>query len=107
MLFRSSYGEGGLLGLLRLVVRAGQALPLSICGKTVEPGTLLAEAPLSLKWPSWYPSTAEDRRANTQAIKTARDAGIMSVEAGVAAIAHDYDIEDQPAERARILAERG
>ena len=104
---RTSYGEGGLLGLLRLVVRAGQALPLSICGRVVEPGTLSAEAPLSLKWPSWYAATAEDRRANTQAIKTARDAGIMSLEAGIAAIAHDYDIEDQPAERARILAERG
>jgi hypothetical protein len=30
----------------------------------------------------------------------------MSIETGIAALAHDYDVEDQSAERTRILAEQ-
>ena len=103
---RSAYGEGGLLSLLQMVVHAGQRLPLAIGGQVLAPGTLAATAPLTLKWPDWYALTAADRQANAQAVNTARDAGVMSIEAGVAALAHDYDIEDQATELARIRAER-
>jgi hypothetical protein len=103
---RTSYGEGGLLSLLKMVVAAGTKLPIEIMGKTIPAGTLKADDPVSLKWPHWYAPTAEDRKANASAIKTARDSGVMSVETGVAALAHDYDIEDQPAEIALIAKEK-
>jgi hypothetical protein len=62
-------------------------------------------ARLSLSWPHWYPSTADDRQKDAQTLATLIGAGEISRESAVKAIADTYDIEDVPAELARIAAD--
>lgn len=101
---RVSYGEGALLGLMRMVLRASHRYALRVLGETVPP--LDQAARLSLKWPRWYPSTADDRQKDAISLATLAKAGQISRETAVAAIADAYDIEDIPAELARIAQDQ-
>lgn len=97
---RITYGESGLLSMLRLVVKATGRMPLTIRGRTVE--RLDDARPLALRWPDWYPPTPEDRQKDAQTIQILRGGGIMSRETAVKTIASDYDIGDIAAEMTRI-----
>ena len=100
---RVSYGEGALLGLMRMVLRARDRYPLQVRGGVMP--ELEADARLSLKWPRWYPPTSEDRQRDAQTLSTLLAAGMISQPSAVAAIADSYDIEDVPAELGRIAGE--
>ncbi len=99
---RISYGEGALLSLARMVLRAGAKYRLRL-GDVPLP-ELDAEAGLSLIWPRWYPPTAQDRQLDAQTLATLTSSGLMSVETAVKSLADTYDIEDVPAELTRIRA---
>src|SRR4051794_20246058 len=88
---RTSYGEAGLLQLARLIVRASQVYSLIIFGQ--ETGPLDPAASLSLKWPRWYPTTADDRQKDVQSLTKLVEAGCISREAAARTIAASYDIE--------------
>jgi hypothetical protein len=95
---RTSYGEVGLLQLARLIVDASQKYNLVVLGQSL--GPINSATPLSLKWPRWYPTTAEDRQKDVQSLTSLVAAGCISREVAVKAIAAYYDIEhleDQPA----------
>lgn len=97
---RISYGEGALLSLARMVLRAGVKYPLRI-GDTLLPAMDPA-ATLSLIWPRWYPTTADDRQKDAQTLTTLTSGGLLSYETALKSLADTYDIEDVPAELARI-----
>ena len=101
---RVTYGEGALLTLLGMVVRASEKYPLSIGGKPV--GSLDTMAPLSLRWPDWHPPSSEDRQRDAQTLSTLAAAGHISRETALKTLAPTYDIEDIPGELYRIHAER-
>jgi hypothetical protein len=101
---RVSYGEGALLSLARMVLQASQVYRLRIMGQEIS--ALDPTARLSLKWPHWYPVTADDRQKDAQTLSTLASAGQISRETAVKAIADTFDIEDVPAELARIAAEK-
>jgi hypothetical protein len=88
---RTSYGEVGLLQLARLIISASQKYNLVILGQSV--GPLNPCAPLSLKWPRWYSTTADDRQKDVQSLTSLVAAGCISPEIAVKAIAAYYDIE--------------
>jgi hypothetical protein len=88
---RTSYGEAGLLQLARLIVRASQMYRLIVLGEAIEP--LDSGAPLSLKWPRWYATTADDRQKDVQSLTSLVAAGCISRETALKAIASCYDIE--------------
>ncbi len=88
---RTSYGEAGLLQLARLIVRASQMYMLIVLGEPIEP--LDTRAPLSLKWPRWYPTTADDRQKDVQSLTSLVAAGCISRETALKAIAACYDME--------------
>ena len=88
---RASYGEAGLLQLARLIVRASQKYSIVVLGTPVEP--LDPSASLSLKWPRWYPSTADDRQKDVQSLTSLVAAGCISRETALKAIAACYDLE--------------
>jgi hypothetical protein len=88
---RTSYGEIGLLQLARLIIRASHIYPLVVFGETV--GPLDLTAPLSLKWPRWYPTTADDRQKDVQSLTSLVSSGCISRETAAKAIASCYDIE--------------
>ena len=97
---RISYGEGALLSLARMVLRAAELYPLSVMGQPIS--NLDPMARLTLKWPHWYPTTADDRQKDAQTLSTLAAAGQISRETAVKAIADTYDIEDVSAELVRI-----
>lgn len=88
---RTSYGEVGLLQLARLIVRASQVYDLMVFGQKI--GSLDTATPLSLKWPRWYPTTAEDRQKDVLSLLSLVTAGCISRETALKAIAGCYDIE--------------
>jgi hypothetical protein len=100
---RISYGENGLLALVRMIMAAAERYPLTVLGRLapkMEPGTRL-----SLDWPRWYPPSAADQLAEAQTLSTLAQAGQISRETAIRAIADEYGIEDVEAEIARILKE--
>ena len=100
---RVSYGESAVLALARMVMRASHAYPLSVMGREV--AELDLSARLSLTWPRWYPLSADDRQRDALTLSTLADAGQISRETAVKTIADTYDIEDVPAELARIATD--
>jgi len=100
---RTSYGEGALLSLARMVLRASTRYRLRIAGQDAP--ALDPNAPVSLIWPHWYPATSEDRQRDAQTLTTLTAAGQLSRETALKALASTYDIADIPAELARIRAD--
>jgi hypothetical protein len=88
---RTSYGEVGLLQLARLILRASQMYTLVVFDEEI--GPLDTGARLSLKWPRWYPSTADDRQKDVQSLMSLVAAGCISKATAVKAIAACYDME--------------
>lgn len=101
---RSSYGEGALLDIYRMIIQGSQRYPLKIRDKAI--GSISTSADISLNWPAWFPPTSGDRQTIAQAIDTHINSGTMSTETAIRNIAADYDIEDIAAEIAKIDAER-
>lgn len=102
---RISYGEGALLQLLVMVVKASDKLTLEFKDGT-KVGKLSASQAVSLRWPAWYAPTAVDRQNDATTLKTHTEAGHMSQETAVKTIAAEFDVEDVPAEIARIEGDR-
>ncbi|MBV8656609.1 MAG: phage portal protein [Burkholderiales bacterium] len=100
---RSSYGEGALLSLYRMIIAGAQKYPITINGEQL---ALPTGKQLRLRWPSWFPPTEQDQLAGAQAIESRIKSGTMSVETAVTVTAADFDIEDIPQEMALIDADR-
>jgi len=97
---RISYGEGALIQLAGMILRATHLYPLTVMG--IQISGLDSTVRLSLKWPRWYAPTADDRQKDAQTLSTLSTAGLISRETAVKSIADAYDIEDVPAELVRI-----
>ncbi len=99
---RVSYGAG-LLQLAAMVVQASHRFPLRVLGEAVAP--LDTAARLTLRWPRWTAPSADDRSRDASTLQTLTASKLISRETAVKAIADVYDIEDVPAELARITRE--
>ncbi len=99
---RIRYGEGALLSLARMILRASGIYRLRVEGRELP--ALDAEAPLSLRWPEWYPPDALDRQRQAETVNGLVRAGQMSRETGLRVLAPAWGIEDVGAELARIDA---
>ncbi len=97
---RISYGEGAILTLARMLLRASAKYDLQLAGQPIP--KLDPAAPLSLTWPSWYPQSAQDRQLDATTLTTLVANNQLSRETALKALAPTYDIEDIPAELARI-----
>lgn len=102
---RISYGEGGLLPLLRMALSATRKFPLTVMGQEVAPADLPIR--LNLRWPRWYPLSADDRLKEAQAIATLVGAGQISHETAVKSLAANHAVTDVSAELRRIELEQG
>jgi len=100
---RIGYGEYALLSLARMVLRASNVYQLRAMDRELPAMDVTTR--LSLKWPRWYPTTADDRQKDAQTLSTLAGAGQISRESAVKAIADTYDIEDVPAELQRISSD--
>jgi hypothetical protein len=93
---RISYGDGGVLALLKMIVKASNVFPLQVMDETVPP--LDAGQRLTLRWPRWYPLSADDRLKEAQAIATLTNAGQLSRETAVKTLAASHGVADVAAE---------
>ena len=92
---RTSYGETGLLRLARLIVRASQVYQIKIQGQEI--GPIDNGVFLSLKWPRWYPTTADERQKDVQSLISLAAAGCISRQTALRIIGNCYDIENTKA----------
>ena len=72
---RVSYGEGGLLPLCRMILRAAGRYPVVVDGRAV--GDLDVGAGLGLVWPPWYPSSSEDRARDAATLMGLSDGHLL------------------------------
>jgi hypothetical protein len=93
---RISYGDGGLLALMKMVVRASNVFPLKVFGQDIPP--LEEGIKISLRWPRWYPLSADDRMKEAQAISMLANAGQISRAAAVKSLASANGVADVEAE---------
>jgi hypothetical protein len=93
---RISYGDGGVLALMKMVVKASNIFPLSVMGKAIAP--LDPDARLTLRWPRWYPVSADDRMKEAQAITLLANAGQISLNASIKSMAAMNGVADVAAE---------
>ncbi|MDD2795884.1 hypothetical protein [Acidocella sp.] len=93
---RISYENGGILPLMKMIVRASQVFPLTVMGEMLAP--LDSTQRLRLRWPRWYPLSADDRLKEAQAVATLTNAGQLSRETAVKTIAASHSIADVEAE---------
>ena len=93
---RISYGNGGILALMKMTVRASKIFPLVVMGETQF--GLDDSKRLTLRWPRWYPLSADDRLKEAQAIATLTNAGQLSRETAVKALAASNNVSDVEAE---------
>ena len=100
---RITYGEFGLISLARMVIRASNTYSLKVLDKTIE--ALEPTARPYLKWPRWYPSSADDRFKDAQTLATLASSGHVSRETAVKFIAGYYDVDDVGIEMTRISSD--
>lgn len=100
---RISYGEGALLDLLNMVVRASAVFDL-VDKKGRALPALSQDADVSLRWPQWYAPTYADKQTQAQTLDTLRQAGLLSQETAVKSLADAYDVADPEDELRRIKA---
>ena len=101
---RTTYGEGGLLKLLKMVAALTRKFSLKDSdGTPIKP--VPEDAKIKLVWPRWYAPTAEDRQQDATALTTLTSGGILSKETAVNALASDYDIENVDEEVKKIEAD--
>jgi hypothetical protein len=102
---RISYGEGALLDLLLMVVKASDKFPLKN-KKGDDLGKIDQKVAISLKWPPWYPPTYADKQTQATTLDTLRGGGLMSQETAVESLAEVYDIEDVKKELTDIASDK-
>jgi len=93
---RISYGNAGVLALLKMVVRASNVYPLLVNSNIAVP--MDPKTKISLRWPRWYPLSADDRLKEAQAVAALTNAGQLARETGVKMTAAATGVEDVAAE---------
>jgi hypothetical protein len=99
---RISYGESGLLDLLKMIIEIS-----NMPGNGIQVGTkrlinLDKTETISLRWPAWYPDTPSDKVQSASALKTLSDGAFISKETGTKSLADDYHIDDIEKEKSLI-----
>lgn len=102
---RISYGEGALLELLCMIVKASAKVPLKLKDGSSVP-KMSTTLPVTLRWPQWFAPTSSDRQATATTLNVLVDSSLLSEETATRTIADSYDIEDVAAERVLIEADR-
>ena len=102
---RTSYGEGALLSLYRMVCAASRVVGggILIGGQPVRD---LDPEGISLVWPPWFAPTASDRQATATTLSTLVQRSILSEETATRLVSDGFDIEDVPREREMIATEK-
>ncbi len=97
---RISYGQGALLNLLRMIVKASAKVEITTDGQAI--GELSQKDKVTLRWPQWYAPTYADKLTESQTLVDLRTAGLLSFDTSVKTLASNYDIAD-PQEEMKLI----
>lgn len=98
---RLSYGENGLLTLLRMVCDASNKIEGGLTIGEAE-GVRLDATDLELRWPPYFRPTNTDLLQTTQALVTAVTANVLSRETAITTLATMFDVDDAEGEFDRV-----
>ena len=101
---RTSYGEGALLSLMRMLCAASSKVRdgLLIGGQRYRN---LSPEGLALAWPAWFAPTSADLQAQSATLTALTAAGILSRDTATRVVAPALDVEDVSTERAKVAVE--
>ena len=105
---RTSYGEGGLLQLFRMVCAASEKVQRGEGGLLIAGKRYLDLNPdgLILQWPRWYSQTADERSAEASTLTKLTAAGLLSRTTARRILSDTYDVENLEAEQLLIDADQ-
>lgn len=89
---RVSYGEGGLLPILRMMLKVHAIKPLLVDGKSLP--DIPVDDIISLQWPAWYPTDSLDRQRDAETVIALVQSGQISRDAGRRMLAAHCNISD-------------
>lgn len=90
---RISYGEGALLELLEMIVKASAKFAL-VDKRGRKIAQLNQDCDLALRWPKWYAPTYADMQTQAGTLVQLREGGLVSRQTALASLAQSYDIAD-------------
>ena len=101
---RISYGEGAILDLMSMIVRASNKIALQFKdGSAV--GEFDVNSHLSLRWPQWFAPSLQDLSLRAATLVTLCEAGLLSRASAIGILCSEYDIENPAVETVLIEAE--
>ena len=95
---RISYGEGGLLNLLNMLIKAHAKIPFKLKNGDDLPA-INPKTAISLRWPAWYAPTLQDMLNRAITLVKLCDGGLLSRQTAIMILSIEYDIEDAAAEK--------
>jgi len=101
---RISYGEKSICNVWQMIIAISKKVPLVF--KDGTPVGELAKGPVTLVWPAWYAPTPTESQQRMETVARGLEAGIISWDTAIRAIASEYDIEDIEAEKKLVEAMR-
>lgn len=97
---RLTYGDLGLVPLIKMVFAASRRYPIKIAGKVLK--CVPDDTKVTLRWGRYNTEDASDRAAEATRLEILTKQGLLSRETATASLAEDFDVEDLPAELAKI-----
>jgi hypothetical protein len=101
---RATYGEAGLVNLMEMVIKIGNKIDLVYRNGESVPA-IAPSTQIVLKWGPWFAPTYSDRQFQANALKINAEAGHISRQSAIRAVAAVEDVEDLVAEEARVKAD--
>jgi hypothetical protein len=101
---RLSYGEYGILAVLRMIAVMHKASPIELAYGTL--GEMPKPEDMSLRWAPYFFPTFQDQLEQANGLSIARKAGILSQKTGVKVLATTHDIENVETEISDIEADQ-
>ncbi|HTJ88893.1 MAG TPA: phage portal protein [Acidocella sp.] len=99
---RISYGQRGILCLVKMVFAAARQREIRVAGA---PLAAFDTSDLSLIWPRYFPPTYNEKFQEAQAYRTLFEGGLISRQRAVSKMASDNDVEDVAEEEKLIDAD--
>ncbi|MGR3717166.1 MAG: hypothetical protein ACU0B1_10505 [Thermohalobaculum sp.] len=100
---RVSYGECGLVPLLRQVAAASRVYPLRAGGRSV--GPIADDLDITLRWPDFYAPDPMERRHEAETLVALLNAGQLSRSTAMRILAERYGIDDVATELDQVRKE--
>lgn len=96
---RISYGDNGIVPLIKLLIHASHRIQIMIDGESISP---IKECKIKLNWPEWDAPSVDEKKKIADTVKSLSDAQIISKKTATTFIADDYNITSVDDEQKEI-----